>query len=65
MELAYSQGLWDPAVSNGVHALILMANAVTAQIRRECYSGQDHDGAAGFLLEVAGSEAKSAVNQMQ
>lgn len=65
MEMACSQGLWDPAVSNGVHALLLMANAVTAQIRREYYSGQDHDGAAGYLLEVAGPEAKSAVNQMQ
>ena len=65
MEMAYSQGLWDPAVSNGVHALLLMANAVTAQIRREYFTGQDHDGAAGFLLEVAGPEAKNAVNQMQ
>ena len=66
MEMAYSQELWDPAVSNGVHALILMANAVTAQIRREYFSGQDHDGAAGvFLLEVAGPESKGAVTQMQ
>jgi HEPN domain-containing protein len=65
MEMAYSEGLWDPSVSNGVHALLLMANAVTAQIKREYYTGQDHDGAAGFLLEVAGSESKSAVNQMQ
>jgi HEPN domain-containing protein len=65
MEMAYSKGLWDPAVSNGVHALLLMANAVTAQIRREYFTGQDHDGAAGYLLEVAGPEAKNAVNQMQ
>ena len=34
MELAYAQGLWDPAVSNCVHALLLMANAVTARIGR-------------------------------
>lgn len=65
MELSYSEGLWDPAVSNGVHALLLMANAVTSQIKREYYTGQDHDGAAGYLLEVVGPEAKSAVNQMQ
>lgn len=65
MEMAYSQGLWDPAVSNGVHALLLMANAVTAQVRREYFTGQDHDGAAGYLLEVAGPEAKNAVSQMQ
>ena len=65
MEVAYSEGLWDPSVSNGVHALLLMANAVTAQIKKEYYTGQDHDGAAGYLLEVAGPESKSAVNQMQ
>jgi len=65
MEVAYSEGLWDPSVSNGVHALLLMANAVTAQIKKEYYTGQDHDGAAGYLLEVAGPEAKNAVNQMQ
>jgi HEPN domain-containing protein len=65
MEIAYSEELWDPAVSNGVHALLLMANAVTAQIKKEYYTGQDHDGAAGYLLEVAGPEAKNAVNQMQ
>ncbi|MFH1150530.1 MAG: HEPN domain-containing protein [Actinomycetota bacterium] len=65
MEMAYSQGLWDPAVSNGVHALLLMANAVTAQVKREYYTGQDHDGAAGYLLAVTGPEARNAVNQMQ
>jgi len=65
MEMAYTQGLWDPAVSNGVHALLLMANALTAQIRREYFTGQDHNGAAGYLLEVVGPEAKNAVNQMQ
>lgn len=65
MELSFSEGIWDPAVSNSVHALLLMANAVTSQMRREYYTGQDHDGAAGYLLEVAGPEAKSAVSQMQ
>lgn len=65
MEVAYSEGLWDPSISNGVHALLLMANAVTAQTKKEYYTGQDHDGAAGYLLEVAGPEAKNAVNQMQ
>ena len=65
MEVSYSERLWDPAVSNGIHALLLMANAVTSQVKREYYTGQDHDGAAGYLLEVVGPEAKSAVNQMQ
>jgi len=65
MEISFAESLWDPAVSNAVHALLLMANAVTAQIKREYYTGQDHDGAAGYLLEVAGPDAKTAVNQMQ
>ena len=65
MEMAYSERLWDPAVSNGVHALLLMANAVTAQIKGEYFTGQDHDAASGYLLEVSGPDAKNAVNQMQ
>ena len=65
MELSFAEGLWDPSISNGVHALLLMANAVTAQAKREYYTGQDHDGAAGYLLEVIGTDAKNAVNQMQ
>lgn len=52
IEASHSEGLWDPAVSNGIHALLPVANAVTSQIKREYYTGQDHDGAAGSEVDL-------------
>ena len=65
MNLSYDANLLDAAVSNGVHAVILMANAVTARYSGEYFVGQDHNQAPGYLEDVVGSEASKAAKQMQ
>ena len=66
MELAHNASLWDAAVSNAVHAVILMANAVTIRYAGEFFIGQDHNQAHGYLEETVDSvEASKAAKQMQ
>ena len=66
MELSHDAGLWDVAVSNAVHAVILMANAVTIRYSGEYFIGQDHNQAPGYFEEVVGAEeASKAAKQMQ
>ena len=65
MQAAIAEGLWDAAVSNGVHAVILMANALTARDSGEYYVGQDHGQAADYLEYVEGTDAATASNQMR
>jgi len=65
MTLSYDANLWDAAVSNGVHAVILMANAVTIRYSGEYFVGQDHNQAPGYLEEIVGPEASKAARQMQ
>ena len=66
MELSHDARLWDAAMSNAVHAVILMANAVTIRYAGEYFVGQDHNQAHGYLEETVGSEeASQAARQMQ
>ncbi len=66
MELSHDAGLWDAAVSNAVHAVILMANAITIRYSGEYFIGQDHNQAPGYLEEVVSAEeASKAAKQMQ
>ena len=65
MTLSYDANLWDAAVSSGVHAVILMANAVTTRYSGEYFIGQDHNQAPGYLEDVVGPEASEAAKQMQ
>jgi hypothetical protein len=51
MALSFESGLSDAAVSSAVHAVMLMANAVTARIAGQYFSGQDHNLAADYLEE--------------
>lgn len=64
MKLAYGSRLWDAAVSNGVHAVILMANALTGRRAGVYYADKDHSQAPEFLKQVFGSEATTAKEQM-
>lgn len=64
MNIAYESRLWDAAVSNGVHAFILMANAVTGRLSGEYYADKDHSRAPEYLVEVFGPDATKARNQM-
>ena len=64
MKLAYESKLWDAAVSNGVHAVILMANAVTGRQSGEYYADKDHGQAPEYLKEVVGPDASKAKGQM-
>ncbi len=64
MQAAYTQGLWDVAVSNSVHAVILMANALTIRKCGEYYIGQDHGQASDYLEHVLGSTAAKHASQM-
>jgi hypothetical protein len=66
MGLSYDASLWDAAVSNAVHAVILMTNAVTIRYAGEHFIGQDHNQAYGYLEETVDSEGASrAAKQMQ
>ena len=65
MQAALTQELWDAAVSNGVHAVILMANALTARDSGEYYIGQDHGQAADYLEYVEGADAASPSSRMR
>ena len=64
MHLAYDSGLWDAAVSNAVHALILMANALTARESGEYFADKDHSQAPLYLKEVLGPGSSRAKEQM-
>jgi HEPN domain-containing protein len=64
MNLAFESGLWDVAVSNAVHAVILMANAITARESGEYYADKDHAQAPEYLKEVIGPDASQAKEQM-
>jgi hypothetical protein len=64
MHLTYESGLWDAAVSNAVHAVILMANALTARAAGEYYADKDHAQAPQYLKEVLGPGASKAKEQM-
>ena len=64
MHLACESGLWDAAVSNAVHAVILMANAVTARESGEYYADKDHSQAPEFLKEIIGTSSSKAKEQM-
>ena len=59
MTLSHDAHLWDAAVSNAVHAVILMANAVTIRYSGEYYIGQDHNQAPGYLEEAVNTEEAS------
>ena len=66
MRLSHDAGLWDAVVTNAVHAVILMANAITIRYSGEYFTGQDHNQAAGYLEEVVtADEASKAAKQMQ
>ena len=65
MQAALTQKLRDAAVSNGVHAVILMANALTARDSGEYYIGQDHGQAADYLEYVEGADASSPSSRMR
>jgi len=66
MELSHDAKLWDAAVSNAVHAVILMANAVSIRHSGEYFIGQDHNQASSYLEEVVNTEeASKAAKQMQ
>ena len=66
MQLSHDANLWDAAVSNAVHAVILMANAVTIRYAGEYFIGQDHNQAHGYMEEAVDSEeASKAAKQMQ
>lgn len=64
MHLAYDSGLWDATVSNAVHSLILMANALTARESGEYFADKDHTQAPQYLKEVLGPVASKAKEQM-
>ena len=64
MNLSYDSRLWDAAVSNAVHAVILMANAVTGRKVGQYYADKDHSRAPEYLKEVVGSDASAAKEQM-
>lgn len=64
MHLANDSGLWDAAVSNAVHVLILMANALTARESGEYYADKDHSQASQYLKEALGPCASKAREQM-
>jgi hypothetical protein len=64
MKLSYDSRLWDAAVSNAVHAVILMANAVTGREAGQYFADKDHGQAPEYLKEVMGSDASAAKEQM-
>lgn len=64
MNLAYESGLWDAAVSNAVHAVILLSNAVTGRESGEYYADKDHAQAPEYLKEIIGPYASKAKEQM-
>ena len=64
MDLSYDSRLWDAAVSNAVHAVILMVNAVTGRKVGQYYADKDHSQAPEYLKEVTGSDASAAKEQM-
>jgi len=64
MNLAFDSELWDVAVSNAVHAVILMANAVTGRQAGQYYADKDHGQAAEYMKEVMGPDASIAKEQM-
>lgn len=64
MNLAYESGLWDAAVSNAVHAVILLANAVTGRESGEYFADKDHSQAPEYLKEIIGPDASKAKEQM-
>lgn len=65
MSLSYEKGLLDAAVSNAVHAVMLMANAVTARMAGQYFSGHDHNLAADYLEETVGTDAVQAAGLMR
>ena len=64
MYLAFDSELWDAAVSNAVHAVVLMANAVTGRHAGQYYADKDHGQAPEYLKEVMGKDASAAKEQM-
>lgn len=64
MHLAFDSKLWDAAVSNGVHAVILMANALTGRRAGVYYADKDHGQAPEFLKQIFGPGASNAKEQM-
>jgi len=64
MKLSYDSRLWDAAVSNAVHAVILMADALTVREAGQYYADKDHGQAPEYLKEVIGSNASAAKDQM-
>lgn len=65
MNLSFDSGLNDAAVSEAAHAVILMANAVTAREAGEYFAGEDHGLAADFLEECVGTGSARAAGQMR
>ena len=64
MNLAFDSELWDAAVSNAVHAVVLMANAVTGRHAGQYYADKDHGQAPEYLKEIMGKDASAAKEQM-
>jgi hypothetical protein len=64
MNLAFDSELWDAAVSNAVHAVVLMANAVTGRQAGQYYADKDHGQAPEYPKEVMGKDASAAKEQM-
>lgn len=64
MHLAYDSELWDASVSNGVHAVILMANSLTGRKIGAYYADKDHGQAPEYLKQTFGPDASSARVQM-
>jgi len=64
MHVAFESELWDAAVSNGVHAVMLMANALTGRQTGLSFADKDHGQAAEYLKQVFGESCSQAREQM-
>lgn len=64
MHIAFESELWDAAVSNGVHAVMLMANALTGRQIGQYYADKDHGQAPEYLKQVFGASCSQAKEQM-
>ncbi|MBU1671279.1 MAG: hypothetical protein KKF41_06045 [Actinobacteria bacterium] len=64
MHLAFDSGLWDASVSNGFHAVILMANSLTGRKSGVYFADKDHAQAAEYMKQVLGPSSGRAKEQM-
>ena len=65
MQMSFDSALNDAAVSNAAHAVVLMANALTAREAGKYFAGEDHVLAADLLEDCLGEDAALAAGQMR